>query len=312
MRAWKVLLLAPLMAMLSPHAPGTVGTQEAVLGRVTLAALTARSISAPLAGTSTTAVSWPAVPAQAEGAIPLHQLATKYTWPPCSGRGRLHARAPGGRRGRGGLVPLRSEHRGRGPAQSACSSWPGTCRPWRGERRVGATVGPELLGAPARWTYVLPGPAAWSSSRRWSVAGRAAPAVTTRAARHPLPMDSSAPLFQLQRARPPWHAAARRWPTCSFRPTSSAASPLHYAKFSTSMAAPPLPTASRPPGAFQVGHLSPRPRRAFTSFPGAAGPKRPRFGPPSHLDVLFSPRWLPVSLRPVYAGARGHRAAPPP
>lgn len=54
-----------------------------------------------------------------------------------------------------------------------------------------------------------------------------------------------------------------------------------------------------------MGHQQPGPRRSQHQLPDAAGPKRPRLGPPGHLERALLATRLPVSLRPVYADATG-------
>ncbi|ELR45127.1 BTB/POZ domain-containing protein 17 [Bos mutus] len=85
-----------------------------------------------------------------------------------------------------------------------------------------------------------------------------------------------------------------------------AASPLHYAKFFDVNGSAFLPRNYLAPawGAPWVINNPARDDRS-TSFQTQLGPSSHASGRRVTWNVLFSPRWLPVSLRPVYADATG-------
>ncbi|XP_073901316.1 BTB/POZ domain-containing protein 17 isoform X4 [Castor canadensis] len=140
--------------------------------------------------------------------------------------------------------------------------------------------------------------------------GRARPprAMAERALRSiRYPMIPPAQLFQLQ-ARSA--ALARHGPAVADLLLQAyqfhAASPLHYAKFFDVNGSAFLPRNYLSPawGAPWVINNPARDDRS-TSFQTQLGPSGHDAGRRITWNVLFSPRWLPVSLRPVYADAAG-------
>ncbi|XP_023986146.1 BTB/POZ domain-containing protein 17 isoform X2 [Physeter macrocephalus] len=142
----------------------------------------------------------------------------------------------------------------------------------------------------------------------WLGRARPPPAVAERALRSiRYPMIPPAQLFQLQ-ARSA--ALARHGPAVADLLLQAyqfhAASPLHYAKFFDVNGSSFLPRNYLAPawGAPWVINNPARDDRS-TSFQTQLGPSGHDSGRRVTWNVLFSPRWLPVSLRPVYADAAG-------
>lgn len=142
----------------------------------------------------------------------------------------------------------------------------------------------------------------------WLGRARPPPTVAERALRSiRYPMIPPAQLFQLQ-ARSA--ALARHGPAVADLLLQAyqfhAASPLHYAKFFHVNSSAFLPRNYLAPawGAPWVINNPARDDRS-TSFQTQLGPSGHDAGRRITWNVLFSPRWLPVSLRPVYADAAG-------
>lgn len=142
----------------------------------------------------------------------------------------------------------------------------------------------------------------------WLGRARPPPTVAERALRAiRYPMIPPAQLFQLQ-ARST--ALARHGPAVADLLLQAyqfhAASPLHYAKFFHVNGSAFLPRNYLAPawGAPWVINNPARDDRS-TSFQTQLGPSGHDAGRRITWNVLFSPRWLPVSLRPVYGDAAG-------
>ncbi|XP_030683279.1 BTB/POZ domain-containing protein 17-like isoform X2 [Nomascus leucogenys] len=136
----------------------------------------------------------------------------------------------------------------------------------------------------------------------WLGRARPPPAVAERALRAiRYPMIPPAQLFQLQARHGP-AVADLLLQAYQFH----AASPLHYAKFFDVNGSAFLPRNYLAPawGAPWVINNPARDDRS-TSFQTQLGPSGHDAGRRVTWNVLFSPRWLPVSLRPVYADTAG-------
>ncbi|KAJ1071938.1 hypothetical protein K5549_013805 [Capra hircus] len=216
-------------------------------------------------------------------AIPLHQLATKYR-----------------------VASLQ-----RGVADYMRAHLAGGAGPAVGWYHYAVSTGDEALRQSCLQFL------AWNLS---AVAGSAEwGAVSPELLAHLLPrsdlvLQDELELFQaleawLGRARPP-PAVARHGPAVADLLLQAyqfhAASPLHYAKFFDINGSAFLPRNYLAP-AWGTPWVINNPARddRSTSFQTQLGPSGHDSGRRVTWNVLFSPRWLPVSLRPVYADATG-------
>ncbi|VFV45869.1 btb poz domain-containing protein 17 [Lynx pardinus] len=171
-------------------------------------------------------------------------------------------------------------------------------------------VSPELLGQllPRSDLVLQDELELFHALETWLGRARPPPAVAERALRAiRYPMIPPAQLFQLQ-ARSA--ALARHGAAVADLLLQAyqfhAASPLHFAKFFDVNGSAFLPRNYLAPawGAPWVINNPARDDRS-TSFQTQLGPSGHDAGRRVTWNVLFSPRWLPVSLRPVYADAAG-------
>ncbi|XP_070245129.1 BTB/POZ domain-containing protein 17 [Bos mutus] len=244
-------------------------------------------------------------------AIPLHQLATKYRVASLQ-RGvadYMRAHLAGGAGPAVGWYHYAVSTGDEALRQSCLQFLAWNLSAVAGSAEWGA-VSPELLAQllPRSDLVLQDELELFQALEAWLGRARPPPAVAERALRAiRYPMIPPAQLFQLQ-ARSA--ALARHGPAVADLLLQAyqfhAASPLHYAKFFDVNGSAFLPRNYLAPawGAPWVINNPARDDRS-TSFQTQLGPSGHDSGRRVTWNVLFSPRWLPVSLRPVYADATG-------